>query len=133
MLGYKKLSESPRFPNNDAQTIERWIDVEVHFWSRRSPIVASKRYTVDSYTKVRLWLCIIVFLYINFSLIVFLVKVDSRYTTILDCTIVVHNRSSYLPKSENFETDLHFIELLSRLCIYMKSVQNVHTNNNLWF
>lgn len=133
MLGYKLtfVSKLQWFPNNDVQTIERWIDVEVHVWSRRCPIVTSKRSIVDSYTKVKSWLCIIVFLYINFSIIVFLMKEDSRYTTILDCTIVVHNRSNYLPKSENFEIDFQLIDLLIRLCIYMKTclIQNVQTNN----
>ena len=34
------------------------------------------------------------------------IKINSWYTAILDCTITVQNRSSYLPKSANLETDL---------------------------
>ncbi|OPL33379.1 kunitz-type precursor protease inhibitor 2, partial [Mytilus galloprovincialis] len=37
-------------------------------------------------------------------------NVDSCYSTILDCTIAVQNRSSNLPKSANLETDLKFNE-----------------------
>ena len=33
---------------------------------------------------------------------------DTWYTAILDCTITVKNRSSYLSKSANLETDLQF-------------------------
>ena len=42
-------------------------------------------------------------------------KVNSWYTANLDITITVHNRSMFLPKSGNFETDL-----LVRLFIYIK-------------
>lgn len=40
----------------------------------------------------------------------FKAHVDSCFTAILDCTIPVQNRSYYLPKSANLNTDLQFID-----------------------